>query len=143
MKELRATRLQEIHAAFTLRELGLLLVFLGTLYTISYANRDVTNAYRMVYYLRHQFLQIDFGHKFLFHVNVKSSTYVFENIRSTPDYWEWLENIFLKRIQETAWDDKISESKNKLLMHNRTNRIIDWPVLRQLRVKNGKFFFCC
>lgn len=136
---MREARLKEIHSWFILRELCVLLVFLGTLYAICYAQRDVTNASRMVHYLRHQFLQVDYALKHQFH-HVKKHRekgYVFENIRSVHDYWQWLENIFLERIEDTIWDDKTT-SRRRLQMVNRTNRLIDWPVLRQLRVKKGK-----
>jgi hypothetical protein len=127
---------KEVKAWFILRELCLLLVFLGVLYAISFANRDVENAHRIVNYLRREFLKSDYQYHYQF--GHKRQSYKFENIKSVDVYWEWLEDVFVYKYLGTRWTDK-GKSRATILQYNRTNKIIGWPVLRQLRVKDGKY----
>ncbi len=134
--------MKEVKAWFILRELFFLLLFLGILYTISFANRDVQNAHRMVNYLRREFLQMDYRHQYEYSLHDMEKKYIFENIRSIDDYWEWLENIFVKKYNQTRWNDYYKNyinDKSQILRNPRTNKIIGRPMLRQLRVKNGKY----
>jgi len=132
-------RLKEVKAWFILRELFFLLLFLGILYAISFANRDVENAHRMVNYLRKQFLKIDYHYQYEYSLPEDKTSYVFENIQSIEDYWKWLEDVFAYRYNETVWQDNNIKSKSILQRNTRTNKIIGYPTLRQLRVKNGKY----
>jgi hypothetical protein len=128
--------LKEVKAWFILRELFFLLLFLGVLYAISFANRDVGNAHRMVNYLRREFLKIDHAYPYKYHSTAEKKIYVFENIRSIEDYWNWLENVFAWNYNKTKWNDQI---KSRRLNYTRTNKVIGFPTLRQLRVKNGNY----
>jgi hypothetical protein len=93
----------------------------------------------MVNYLRREFLQIDYHYQYEYDSIGKEKSYIFENIRSIKDYWKWLEQIFTKKYCKTTWRDNKNE-KSQILANNRTNKIIGLPMLRQLRVKNGKYF---
>lgn len=121
-------------AWFILRELFFLLLFLGVLYAISFANRDVESAHHMVNYLRKEFLQVDYNSEY--RLKERKKNFMFENIQTMEDYWQWLENVFVDKYLPTKWNDT---QKNKTLLskYNRANKIIGWPILRQLRVKNG------
>lgn len=138
LNQLRLIRLREVKAWFIIRELSLLLIFLGVLYAISYANRDIEQSHQMVHYLRREFLSPDrryrkqpnSGHENLIHFS--------ETIQSIDDYWNWLELIFPVTYERTLWKDS-EKNRTWLLQHTRANRVIGWPVLRQLRVKNGEY----
>lgn len=121
-----------------LRELFFLLLFLGVLYAISFANRDVNRAHDMVNYLRHEFLKVQLNYKQLELSREKRQRYTYENMNSTETYWYWLENVFLPEYLQTRWSDNTG-NMSRLYETNRANRILDWPTLRQLRVKNGIF----
>ncbi|CAF3678781.1 unnamed protein product [Rotaria sordida] len=135
LKKLREIRLKEVKSWFILRELFFLLLFLGILYAISFANRDVEHAHQMVKYLRHDFLKIDYRYSYKNKLGQKKNIYIFENINSIKDYWNWLENIFIDKYFEIQWND-CATNKTSILRNTQTNNIIGWPILRQLRVKN-------
>lgn len=137
LRQLRELRMKEIHSWFILRELFLLLLFLGALYAISFANRNVSEAHRIVNHLRHHFLDHDMFHAHNYSGAVQNKMYVFSNIRSINDYWSWIEKIFVPRVQEVLWSDG-KQNRTFWLQHDRTNLMIGWPRLRQLRVKNGR-----
>ncbi|CAF3361707.1 unnamed protein product [Rotaria sp. Silwood1] len=135
LKNLREIRLKEVTSWLILRELFFLLLFLGVLYAISFVNRDIDDAHQMVNYLRREFLKIDYHYSDKYKSGQKKNSYVFENINSIKDYWYWLENIFVNKYLETCRNDRTTNNTH-LLKNTQTNRIIGWPTLRQLRVKN-------
>jgi hypothetical protein len=140
LKKLREIRMKEVKAWFILRELFYLLLFLGILYAVSFANRDVVHAHQMVNYLRREFLVRD--HHYQYNYTVKKNeknSYVFENIHSIEDYWNWLENSFVSKILQTRWKDFKNANRTSLSNSTRKNKLIGNPILRQLRVKNGKY----
>ena len=130
--------MKEVKSWLILRELFFHLLFLGVLYAIAFSNRDVENAHRMVNYLRHEFLKVDYHPQYEPVLRGKKHSYVFENIKSIEDYWNWLENIFIIRYEKTRWIDS-STNKTRLLENSRALRTLGWPILRQLRVKNGRY----
>ncbi|UJR25593.1 hypothetical protein I4U23_006937 [Adineta vaga] len=135
LDNLRAMRLKEVKAWFILRELALLLVFLGTLYAISYANRDVAKSHQMVNYLQREFLKPDRRYVNKSNSAERKSIYITDNIQTIDEYWKWLEEVFPTKYEKMLWKDNIN-NKRLLNQNTRTNRIIGWPSLRQLRVKN-------
>lgn len=124
-------------AWFILRELFLILLFLGVLYAITFANHDVSNARRIVKYLRGEFLEIDQAGPLQGHEKTGEKTgYIFDHIRTMDDYWKWLENIFVHRYLEINWRTTKEGDRELGVYH-----IIGIPILRQLRVKNGRISF--
>ncbi len=139
LKKLREIRLKEVKAWFILRELFFLLLFLGILYAICFANRDVVNGHHMVNYLQRDFLGQDYLYQYRYIVKKDGKrNYIFDNIHNIDDYWNWLEKVFVWKYLKTRWSDKVM-NKNRTLNNTRTNIIIGNPILRQLRVKNGKY----
>ncbi|CAF2117161.1 unnamed protein product [Rotaria magnacalcarata] len=136
LKILRKNRLKEMESWAILRELFILLLFLGVLYAISFANRDVGSAHRMVDYLRKQYLGPNHSRGFERTKIGKKDAAMVESIPSVADYWKWLQNDFPNKYILTRWNDK-STTKKALQKMTQTNRVIGWPILRQLRVKNG------
>lgn len=126
-----------------LRELFILLVFLGLLYTISYANRDVENAYQMVKFLRREFLGSNdkLGRQSRNNKEA-TNTQSGKTIDSIKSYWNWLENDFLDRyltIQTIRSSAQSQQYAYRYKNITQPNRVFGWPVMRQLRVKNGKY----
>jgi len=130
--------LKEVKAMFILRELFLLLLFLGVLFAISFANRDTNNAHQMVNYLQREFVKIDYYYPYKYSSEQKENSYSFQDMNSIDEYWNWLEEVFVNKYLQVVWTDK-TMNKTYLQQPNRKNRVIGWPTLRQLRVKNGKY----
>lgn len=128
--------MKEVKAWFILRELFFLLLFLGVLYAISFANRDIHNAHHMVRYLRHEFLEVDYIYEYKYRVREKKNTFVFDNIKSFDDYWHWLNEVFTPRYLQIISPSTNNYARRKV--DNRTIVPIGYPALRQLRVKNGQ-----
>lgn len=124
-------------AWFILRELSLLLLFLSVLYAITFANHDVSNARRIVQYLRGKFLELDLEQSSEQHGKTQAKKgYMFDHIQTMDDYWKWLETIFVHRYLEINWKFTRKNS-SELGVYD----IIGIPILRQLRVKNGRISF--
>ena len=134
LKKFRELRLKEMKAWFILRELFFILLFLSVLYAITFANHDVSNSHQMVKYLRREFLEREPLQPLTYHVKMEETHgYMFEHIQTMDEYWSWLETIFVNRYIETIWHDKIVNTSRL-----QRTRIIGYPTLRQLRVKNGR-----
>jgi hypothetical protein len=123
-----------------LRELILLLLFLITLYYVSYANRDVPTAHLMVKHLRHQLLNT-ISNKDDVKNNKKIKMYSFERIATLNGYWKWLRNDFVPNLRAQAWYNGQYPEDLRGYLNDKTNRIIGWAMMRQLRVKKGNSFF--
>jgi hypothetical protein len=93
----------------------------------------------MVKYLRHQFLRVDYDHQYKYSVQKQKKSYIYENIRSIDDYWDWFKNVFAVKYPETLRNVTAEKAAPSTAIY-RTNTIVGWPTLRQLRVKNGKDF---
>jgi hypothetical protein len=130
--------LKEVKAMFILRELFLLLLFLGVLYAISFANRDSNNAHQMVNYLHREFSKIDYYYPNKYSSEQKEKSYSFQDMNSIDEYWNWLEKVFIDKYLQAVWTDN-TKNTAYLQQQTRTNKVIGWPTLRQLRVKNGKY----
>ena len=128
--------MKEVKAWFILRELFFLLLFLGVLFAISFANRDVEHSHQLVDHLRKEFLSIDYKQQHKYTALKNKRSLQFDNIDSIDSYWDWLENVFGEKYLKTIWIDK-NEKRSRVQYFNRSNRNIGWPTLRQLRVKNG------
>ncbi|CAF4098382.1 unnamed protein product [Adineta steineri] len=59
-----------------------------------------------------------------------------EKINTIDDYWYWLENSFVSNIRAQQWyNGDISQYLNGFL-NDKSNRLIGWATIRQLRVKS-------
>ncbi|CAM2704040.1 unnamed protein product [Rotaria socialis] len=135
LKILRENRLKEMKSWAILRELFFLLLFLGVLYAISFANRDVGSAHHMVDHLRKEYLGSDLSRGFERSKRGNKYAVVSGSILSVVDYWKWLQDDFPNKYILTRWNDYSTTAK-VLQKMTKTNRVIGWPTLRQLRVKN-------
>ncbi|UJR18997.1 hypothetical protein I4U23_022127 [Adineta vaga] len=121
---LRQQRLKQIQMRSIIYEILLYLCFLSFLYVIIYSNRD-SNAFFKVNHLRKYFLnsrQIDFD---------------YTKISTINQYWNWLENRFIFNLRAQQWYNGESPRNLSGFMDDKTNRLIGWATMRQLRVRTS------
>jgi polycystin 1L2 len=51
------------------------------------------------------------------------------------DYWSWLEESFVSNVRAQEWYNGDSPRNLSGFINDKTNRLIGWPIMRQLRVK--------
>ena len=137
LEEWRRIRLKEVRSWFILRELFFTGLFLVCLYTICFTSQNIEPSHQMVNFLRNQFLVRDYQNQYEYISATESEIYVFLNIRTSLQYWNWLEDHFLPRLAEIKPHFGVSSLKNR----SQNNYILCCPSLRQVRVKNGKSSF--
>jgi polycystin 1L2 len=119
----RQQRLKEIHMWSILREIFTYLCFLILLYTITYSNQN-SNSY----------FQVDHLRKYLF--NSGENDFDYSKISTINDYWNWLEGSFVSNIHAQEWYNGDSPRNLSGFINDKTNRLIGWPMMRQLRIKS-------
>ncbi|CAF1178747.1 unnamed protein product [Adineta steineri] len=119
----RQKRLNEIKMWEIIKEILAYGTFLWMLYLVSYSNRDPNSFYLM------QHLQSDF-------LNVNSATEDFTQISRMTEYWEWLDNVFVNKIRASTWYNGAPPANLAGFIADRTNRVLGWASIRQLRVKS-------
>ncbi|CAF4278821.1 unnamed protein product, partial [Adineta steineri] len=97
-----------------LKEILLYLCFITVLYIIIYSNRDLNS-----------FLQVNHSRKFFF--NSRQIDY---------DHWNWLENNFIENIRAQQWYNNDPPRNLSGFINDKSNRLISWATMRQLRVKS-------
>lgn len=55
------------------------------------------------------------------------------------DYWKWLQESFVWNIRAQSWYNGEVPLGLRGFIDDKTNRLVGWPVIRQLRVKPGLF----
>jgi hypothetical protein len=143
----RDQRLKEIHMWSIIREVTVYLCFIWILYVISYSNRN-NNDFLQVNHLRHFFLNIgsssndytqvrgvDFSF-FLYKI-----MYEMNKISTIDQYWKWLEESFVSNIRAQQWYNGDPPRNLSGFINDKSNRLIGWATMRQLRVKLGSLFF--
>ncbi len=130
-----------------IREVTVYLCFIWILYVISYSNRN-NNDFLQVNHLRHFFLNIgsssndytqvrgvDFSF-FLYKI-----MYEMNKISTIDQYWKWLEESFVSNIRAQQWYNGDPPRNLSGFINDKSNRLIGWATMRQLRVKLGSLFF--
>lgn len=112
MREVKIKFLKEKKAMAILREIFVYSIFLFVLFLVSFTNKDL-NSFMYQKQVQRMF-------------NLKS----LENVLQIDDIWEWTKKSFVPAFK----NDK--ELKNFML--DKTSFIIGKPMIRQLRIKNGK-----
>ena len=114
----REFRLKEIEMWAILRETFTSILFLILLCFIVYSNRNF-DPYLQVRHLKKFFL--------------KNS---FEKILTVEDYWNWIERKFVSNLRAQEWyNGDIPRYLNGFL-NDKTNRLIGWGIMRQLRIQS-------
>lgn len=117
---------KEKRASSLIRELITYSIFLIVLLVVCYTNKDLQS-----FNYQNQL-------KKLFGVNEKRNNSL-EDIVEVSDFWKWSRNVFLNGIKSYNWYNSIQTSLNNYL-NDHTSFIIGYPIIRQLRVKNGRIF---
>lgn len=55
------------------------------------------------------------------------------------DYWSWLEESFVNKVRAQTWYNGDQPRNLSGYLNDKTNRLIGWVTIRQLRVKRGFF----
>ncbi|UJR10866.1 hypothetical protein I4U23_015053 [Adineta vaga] len=119
----RTNRLREIQMWSSIRELFVFSCYLSILYAITYADRN-------------PYSQAQVHHLKSFFLNLHSSTQSYVEILTVDDYWKWLEYSFVLNIRAQSWYNGDSPHHLTGFINDKVNRLIGWPVIRQLRIKS-------
>ncbi|CAF4142851.1 unnamed protein product, partial [Adineta steineri] len=119
----RNQRLKEIQMWALIREFLIYFIFATLLFLINYSNRE-QNSFFQVNHLRAYLL------------NQRQTTVDYTKINTIDEYWYWLENSFVSNIRAQQWyNGDIPQYLNGFL-NDKSNRLIGWATIRQLRVKS-------
>jgi hypothetical protein len=124
----REQRLKEIRMWSIIQEITAYLCFLWILYAISYSNRN-NNDFLQVNHLRH------------FVLNIGHSNNDYTQISTIDQYWKWLEESFVSNIRAQQWYNGDPPRNLSGFINDKSNRLIGWATMRQLRIKLGSFLF--
>ena len=115
----RFQRLRDIQMWSVVREALTYLIFFVLLCFIVYPNRN-ENSY---YQVRHFQKFFSIGRSF-------------KTISTVDDYWNWLEKNFIRNLRAQKWYNDQQPRDLSGYMNDKTNRLIGWATMRQLRVKS-------
>ncbi|CAF3807836.1 unnamed protein product [Rotaria sp. Silwood1] len=122
----REQRLKEIQMWSIIQEFVTYLIFLILICVITYSNRE-----------QNSFFQVQHLRKYL--LNTRQTNYDYTQISTINEYWKWLENSFVENLRAQQWyNGEIPRNLNGYL-NDKSNRLIGWSIMRQLRIKSN---FC-
>ncbi|CAF0859705.1 unnamed protein product [Rotaria sordida] len=122
----REQRLKEIQMWSIIQELITYFIFLILICVITYSNRE-----------QNSFFQVQHLRKYL--LNARKTNYDYTQISTINEYWKWLENSFIENLRAQQWyNGEIPQNLNGYL-NDKSNRLIGWSTMRQLRIKSN---FC-
>lgn len=111
----RLQRMQDVHMWSIVRQTIIYTIFFLLLCLIVYPNRN-ENAFHQVKHLRKFF-------KFNQHLS------------TVNQYWNWLENDLTKNLRAQQWYNGYVPRNLSGYINDKTNRLIGWATMRQLRVR--------
>ena len=117
---------REKKAIRILREIFCYSIFLVILFFISYTNKDLNS----FHYQNN--LKNSFGISSRIGVNNNR----LNNIIKINDIWSWTRTNFLPSIQSNNWYNSVPTNLKHYLADH-TSYLIGYPIIRQLRIKNG------
>ncbi|CAF1533194.1 unnamed protein product, partial [Adineta steineri] len=119
----RDQRLKEIQMWAIIREFIICFTFAILVFVITYSSRE-----------QHSFFQV--SHLRAYFLNERQTTADYTQINTIDEYWYWLENSFVSNIRAQQWyNGDIPQYLNGFL-NDKSNRLIGWATIRQLRVKS-------
>ncbi|CAF0795704.1 unnamed protein product [Adineta steineri] len=119
----RYQRLQEMKMWKIIREILIYLCFLCALNIFVYSNTN-SNGFDQTNHLR----------KFI--LNSRQINQDYTKISTINEYWNWLEDSFVSNIHAQQWyNGDIPRNLNGFI-NDKTNRMIGWAIIRQLRIKS-------
>ncbi|UJR17432.1 hypothetical protein I4U23_004327 [Adineta vaga] len=122
----RRQRFRQIRIRAIIEEIFSYVFYLGTIYFIAYYNYN-TNVFFQVSHLQHFFL------------NPNSPTHDYTKITTINEYWLWLENSFVENIRAQQWYNGAPPRNLSGFIDDKSNRLIGWATMRQLRIKAGLY----
>jgi len=119
----RQQRLKEIQMWSIIREFLLYILFLVVLFFATYSSLNPNASYQV----RHM--------KQLF-LNTREYQYDYTKVVTVSQYWSWLNNIFAENLRAQRWYNQELPHDLSGFIADRTNRLIGWAVMRQLRIRS-------
>ncbi|UJR21041.1 hypothetical protein I4U23_024141 [Adineta vaga] len=119
----RHERLKEIQMWSIIRETAIYFCFLSLLCVVIYANHH-SNSYFQVQHLRKYFH------------NSRQFDLDYTRISTIHQYWNWLEHSFVDNIRAQQWYNGQPPRNLSGFLNDKSNRLIGWPTIRQVRVKS-------
>ena len=116
--------------------------FICVLYIISYLNHSLDEYYQVKHLRRFllnpqsstlDFSKVRIGRMFYFILIVSLK------IKTINEYWRWLEESFVKNIIAENWYNGQPDNETYAFLNDRSNRLMGWATMRQLRIKPGLF----
>ncbi|CAF0882123.1 unnamed protein product [Adineta steineri] len=120
---LREQRLKEIQMWSIIREFIIYAIFLILLCIISFSNRT-----------QNSFYQTDHLQKYF--LNTRQTDCDYTQILTIDDYWNWLNNSFVENLRAQQWYNDDQPINLNGYINDKTNRMIGWATMRQLRSKS-------
>ncbi|CAF1243620.1 unnamed protein product [Adineta steineri] len=120
---LREQRLKEIQMWSIIREFIIYAIFLILLCIISFSNRT-----------QNSFYQTDHLQKYF--LNTRQTDCDYTQILTIDDYWNWLNNSFVENLRAQEWYNDDQPINLNGYINDKTNRMIGWATMRQLRSKS-------
>ena len=105
-----------------LKEIFSYLFFLWILIVLSYGNRD-PNAYLMKNSLKSTFIDGTNGGN------------AFTDVKTTDDLWTWMKTTLIPELYVGRWYNNHQPYGLRGFLNDRTNRMMGFPVLRQVRIR--------
>jgi hypothetical protein len=122
LEKAKLNRLKEIKMGTILKEIFSYLFFLWILIVLSYGNRD-PNAYLMKQTIKSAIIE------------GSNSGESFEDVKTTTDLWSWTKNTLIPEIFVGRWYNKHQPYGLRGFMNDRVNRLMGFPVIRQVRIR--------
>ncbi len=119
----RNKRLKELHMWSIIREILIYISFLLVVCVITYSNSD-----------QNSFLQVNHMRKYF--LNTRQIDNDYTNVRTINQYWYWLENSFISNIRAQQWYNDDPPRNLNGFINDKSNRLIGWTTMRQLRIKS-------
>ncbi|CAF0802441.1 unnamed protein product [Adineta steineri] len=120
---LREQRLKELQMWSIIREFIIYAIFLTLLCIISFSNHT-----------QNSFYQTDHLQKYF--LNTRQTDCDYTQILTIDDYWNWLNNSFVSNLRAQQWYNDDQPVNLNGYINDKTNRMIGWATMRQLRSKS-------
>ena len=122
LEKAKLNRLKEIKMGVILKEIFSYLFFLWILIVLSYGNRD-PNAFLMKQTIKSVIIE------------GSNSGEAFEDVKTPDDLWSWMKSTLIPELFVGRWYNRHQPYGLRGFMNDRVNRMMGYPVLRQVRIR--------
>lgn len=123
LEKAKLQRLKEIKMGLILKEIFSYLFFLWILTVLSYGNRD-PNAYILKDSIKSTF------------IDGAGTGTSFSDVKTTDDLWDYFEKTLVPEVYVGRWYNGKQPFGLRGFINDRTNRLIGFPSLRQIRIRS-------